>query len=229
MSAILELVGVSKTFPSDPPVEPLRGLDMRVDAGELVVVTGVSGKGKSTLLNVAGGLLAPTSGAVLFAGEDLASASAARLDALHTCGIGYIFQVPSVFAALTVRENLEFAARLVDAAKPAAQSSPARSRIDSLLADFGLSEREHHMPHELSVGQKRRLVVARSLLADHALLLADEPTNDLDDAWSDYVFDRFGAFARSGERAVVVVTHDERYARRASRVLELDEGRLRER
>lgn len=115
MEALMELSGVTKTFRSEPPVRPLDGLDLRVDAGQVVAVTGVSGKGKSTLLNVMGGLLKPDAGSILFKGEDVCRATSARLDALHRQGIGFVFQSPFLFQALTARENLVFARKAAGA------------------------------------------------------------------------------------------------------------------
>ena len=219
MEALIELSGVTKMFRSEPPVRPLDGLDLRVGAGEVVAVTGVSGKGKSTLLNVMGGLLRPDEGSVLFKGEDVCRASAGRLDALHRQGVGFVFQSPYLFQALTARENLVFA-------RKAARARADEERVDDMLERFGLADRADHLPCELSVGQKRRLVVVRTLLADHEVILADEPTNDLDEAWSDFVFGQFKDFAATGGRAVVVVTHDQGYARLADTVYELDGGVL---
>ena len=218
MNAMLELKNVSKTFASVPPVQPLCGLDLAVAQGEVACVTGVSGKGKSTLLNVAGGIMRPDCGEVLFLGENLAKASSRRLDELHRCGIGFIFQTPHVYNALTAYENLAFACRMRG-------EKPDETLIRSVLEEFGLADRADHMPHELSVGQRRRLTVARTCMGSHKLILADEPTNDLDAEWSDYVFDRFRAFAAAGG-AVVVVTHDETYAQRADTVYTLEDGKL---
>ena len=143
----------------------------------------------------------------------------ARLDALHRQGVGFVFQSPYLFQALTARENLVFA-------RKAARARADEERVDDMLERFGLADRADHLPCELSVGQKRRLVVVRTLLADHEVILADEPTNDLDEAWSDFVFGQFKDFAATGGRAVVVVTHDQGYARLADTVYELDGGVL---
>lgn len=221
MTALMELRAVVKEFRSDPPVRPLDGVNLVVEPGQLVAITGVSGKGKSTLLNVMGGLLRCDRGTVRFKGRDLGDLRAEELDALHRRGIGFVFQSPHLFQALTARENLVLAARAAGAPSDAATA-------DAALEALGLSDRAEHLPAELSVGQKRRLVLARALLAGHELLLADEPTNDLDDAWSEVVFERFRAFASSGDRAVVMVTHDLAYARKADRIYVLDEGTLRE-
>lgn len=224
MTALIEMRGVVKEFRSDPPVRPLNGVDLTVESGQLVAITGVSGKGKSTLLNIMGGLLRCDKGEVRFKGRELSALSAGQLDALHRQGIGFVFQSPHLFQALTARENLVLAARAAGVHVEGAGEGP----VDEALASLGLADRADHLPAELSVGQKRRLVLARAMLAGHQVLLADEPTNDLDDAWATTVFERFRAFAGSGERAVVMVTHDLAYARKADRVYVLDEGALRE-
>ena len=202
MEPLIELKGVVKEFRSVPPVRPLDGVSLAVAPGRIVAVTGVSGKGKSTLLTVMGGLL-----------------RAAEIDAVHRRGIGFVFQSPYLFPALTARENMVMALR-------AAGQPIDGAAIETMLEEVGLTDRADHLPAELSVGQKRRLVLARVLLAQHDLLLADEPTNDLDADWSDEVFDRFRAFVAAGDRSVVVVTHDEAYARQADEVYVLEEGRL---
>lgn len=219
MEPLIELKNVVKEFRSVPPVRPLRGVSLAVKPGRIVAVTGVSGKGKSTLLNVMGGLLRADEGSVLYHGADLVRASAAEIDAVHRSGIGFVFQSPYLFPALTARENMAMALR-------AAGQPIDGAAIDVMLEEVGLTDRADHLPAELSVGQKRRLVLARVLLAKHDLLLADEPTNDLDAEWSDEVFDRFRAFVAGGDRSVVVVTHDEAYARQADEVYVLEEGKL---
>ena len=219
MTDILQLTDVRKTFEADPPVEPLRGANLNVASGQLASIAGASGKGKTTLLNVAGGIMKPDAGRVLFKGEDLGQAPAGRIDQLHRCGIGFVFQTPYLMAALTVRENLEAAQRIAGLRKD-------RAQVDGLLDELGLAERCEALPHELSVGQRRRVAFARVLLADHDLVLADEPTNDLDAQWSDFVFGRLQALAHEQGKAVVLVTHDERYAARADARYVLEDGLL---
>lgn len=219
MDLLMSLVGVEKTFPAEPPVKPLSHLDLAVSPGEMVAITGASGRGKTTLLSVMGGILQPDAGSVLYRGEDIAHASAKRLDALHRQGIGFVFQSPYLLQALTVEENLRFSAR-------AQGLSADESKMGKALEEFGLADRAGHLPCELSVGQKRRLVLARTLLAEHDLILADEPTNDLDAAWSDYVFERLRSVAAQGDKSVVVVTHDTTYAQRADTVYMLEAGAL---
>lgn len=219
MSAIISLRNVKKEFPSDPPVIPLDGVNLDVQPGKIVAITGVSGKGKSTLLNVMGGLLSADSGSIRFRDLELTSASNAQIDEIHKRGIGFVFQSPYLFQALTAQENLALALRT--------SGCPATSEvIKQALADLGLEDRSDHLPAELSVGQKRRLVLARTLMIDHEVILADEPTNDLDEAWSDIVFEKFRDFVADGNHSVVVVTHDMTYANQADEVYFLEHGEL---
>ena len=160
MESLIELKGVVKEFRSVPPVRPLDGVSLAVAPGRIVAVTGVSGKGKSTLLNVMGGLLRADEGSVLYRGTDLARASAAEIDAVHRRGIGFVFQSPYLFPALTARENMVMALR-------AAGQPVDGAAIDAMLEEVGLIDRADHLPAELSVGQKRRLVLARVLLVQH--------------------------------------------------------------
>lgn len=219
MQPVMQLEGVVKEFRAVPPVRPLDGVNLVVEPGQLVAITGVSGKGKSTLLNVMGGLLRADAGTVLFKGQDVGALSSAQMDALHRRGIGFVFQSPYLFQALTARENLVMAVR-------SARCKVDEAAIDDALDVLGLTDRAEHLPGELSVGQKRRLVLARALLVGHDVLLADEPTNDLDPDWSEAVFRQFRTFAAEGERAVVMVTHDAAYAARADKVYVLESGML---
>lgn len=219
MDPLMSLLGIEKTFPAEPPVKPLSHLDLAVNPGEMVAIIGTSGRGKTTLLSVMGGILQPDAGSVLYWGEDIAHAPAKRLDALHRRGIGFVFQSPYLFQALTVEENLRFSAK-------AQRLDVDGSKIGKALEEFGLADRAGHLPCELSVGQKRRLVIARTLLAEHDLILADEPTNDLDVTWSDYVFGRLRSVADREGKSVVIVTHDAGYAYRADTVYALEAGAL---
>lgn len=221
MQPVVELSGVVKEFRAVPPVRPLDGVSLVVEPGQLVAITGVSGKGKSTLLNVMGGLLRCDEGTVLFKGRNLADFSAPQMDALHRSGIGFVFQSPHLFQALTARENLVMAMR-------SARQKVNLAAIEEVLEALGLADRADHLPAELSVGQRRRLVLARTLLIGHELLLADEPTNDLDADWSEVVYQKFRSFADEGDRAVVMVTHDAAYAARADKVYVLEGGLLQE-
>ena len=219
MKPLIELSNIEKVFSVEPPIKPLDSLNLIVHPGELVVITGVSGKGKSTLLSIMGGILRPTSGAIIFRGEDITEVSSKRIDELLKCGIGFIFQIPHLFQALTVEENLVFSQK----SRGLRISS---EKVFSILEEFGLQDRKDHLPSELSVGQKRRLVIAQALAANHELILADEPTNDLDSEWSDHVFTKLRRFVDNSGKAAVVVTHDESYVTFADTVYVLEKGKL---
>ena len=221
MDEILVATGISKTFPGDPPLEVVRGLDIVLHKGELGAITGVSGKGKSTVLNLLGGIMRPDAGSVLFHGEDISTMGKSELDSIHKKGIGFVFQTPYLFEALTARENLIFASRMTS-------SRVNVSEIDAALEEFGLIDRAEHLPSELSVGQRRRLMIARVMLSDHEVILADEPTNDLDRRWTDYVLKRFKEFAHNGG-SVMVVTHDMPFAAHADSIYVLEDGCVRPR
>ena len=221
MEPLLELSDVVKEFSSHPPVRPLDGLSMVVPPSTMIAVTGVSGKGKSTLLNVMGGLLRPEAGCVRYRKVDLTQATAAQLDAIHRHGIGFVFQTPYLFQALTAYENLELALR-------ASGEKVARDRIFEMLEKLGLDERAEHLPSPLCAGQKPPLLLGRALLSCHDVLLADEPTNDLDEEWSECVFELLRGFCADEERSVVLVTHDRSYAARADSMYLLEGGKLRE-
>lgn len=167
------------------------------------------------------GLLRPEAGCVRYRKVDLTQATAAQLDAIHRHGIGFVFQTPYLFQALTAYENLELALR-------ASGEKVARDRIFEMLEKLGLDERAEHLPSALSAGQKRRLVLGRALLSCHDVLLADEPTNDLDEEWSECVFELLRGFCADEERSVVLVTYDRSYAARADSMYLLEGGKLRE-
>lgn len=221
MAAIIEAVGLKKAFPGEPPLVVVDGLDFTLREGELAAIVGVSGKGKSTLLNLLGGLSSPDAGTICFKGDDLVRLGRKEKDALHRRGIGFIFQTPYLFQALTARENLVFACK-------ACGTTFEDAEIDAVLEQFGLAERSDHLPSELSVGQKRRLMIARAFLADYDVILADEPTNDLDEQWSSFVFGKLKEFAHEAGKGVVVVTHDLAMAKRADSVYALEHGKLSE-
>lgn len=219
MELLAEAVGISKTFNTSPPLKPLDELGLEVPVGHVLAITGVSGQGKSTLLNILGGILRPDSGTVFFRGADIHSLSSRSLNAIHQKGIGFIFQTPCLFQALTVNENLLFSQK--------ARNVPVNEEaVLKLIDEFGLTDHMNHLPFELSVGQKRRLAIARALLEEHLLILSDEPTNDLDAFWSKHVFTRLRDFAQAGSRSVVLVTHDTKYAHMADALYLLKDGKL---
>jgi ABC-type lipoprotein export system ATPase subunit len=194
----------------------LDGADLDVAAGELVAVVGRSGSGKSTLLHLLGGLDAPEAGTVEIAGEAL---DPRRADAVRRRRVGFVFQAFHLVPELTGEENVLLAARL-----PGAPAG-ARQRARELIERLGLSDVAAALPHELSGGEQQRLALARALVNDPAVVLADEPTGNLDEASGEAVLDLLGEMTEAG-RAIVVVTHETAVTDRADRVVALREGRL---
>ena len=199
-------------------VQALTDVSLGVDAGELVVVQGPSGGGKSTLLMAAGGLLAPDEGKVRIEGENLYALTSERRARLRADRIGFIFQQFHLVPYLSVLENV-----LAPSLAAPAPEAPEFAR--ELVVRFGLGERMQHVPAQLSTGERQRTALARALLNRPRLLLADEPTGNLDQQNAKLVLDHLAEFARSGG-AVLLVTHDARAARHAQQTVRLQSGRL---
>jgi ABC-type lipoprotein export system ATPase subunit len=197
----------------------LDGVDLDVAAGEMVAVLGRSGSGKSTLLNLLGGLDRPDSGRIAVGGEEITGAGERALDRVRLRRIGFVFQSFQLIEELTGEENVLLAARL-----PGAPSG-GRRRAAALIARLGVADVAGHRPHELSGGEQQRFAIARALVNDPALVLADEATGNLDDASAAMVIATLGELADEG-RAVVLVTHEAGSAAAADRVLHLVDGRL---
>ena len=189
-----------------------------VQGGEFVAVQGPSGCGKTTLLLVCGTLLAPDAGTVTVDGTDLYAMPAEARARFRACRIGFVFQQFHLIPYLTVRDNVLAGALATGAPPPVA-------RADALLTRFGLASRIRHVPSELSMGERQRVALARALLNQPRLVLADEPTGNLDEASGEIVLTALAEYARDGG-AVLMVTHDPRASRVAQRVLHMREGRL---
>jgi putative ABC transport system ATP-binding protein len=198
----------------------LHPTSLEVGAGELLAIVGPSGSGKTTLLSTLGGMLAPTSGTVWFEGRSLYAASPRERAEVRQRRIGFVFQTFNLIPYLTALENVEVPLML-------AGSSVVRQheRAATLLVRVGLGERLDHKPNELSVGQQQRVALARTLANDPAVILADEPTGNLDPPTREEVLDFFGELCREG-RTVIMVTHDPAAAARAHRTIELANGGL---
>ncbi|WP_280357252.1 MULTISPECIES: ABC transporter ATP-binding protein [Nocardia] len=225
MTALLELSAVSKSYlRGEERVHALRDLDLTVSAGEFVIVTGPSGAGKSTLLHVAGGLDAPDSGTVTVRGEDIWALSATARSAFRRRSLGFVFQFFNLVPMLDAVENVSLP--LVLDGVPA-RTADARAR--ELLERVGLGDRARHRPGELSGGQMQRVSVARAMVARPALLLADEPTGNLDSTSSDAVLSLLRELAEENDTAVIVVTHDPAASPYGTRHIGLVDGRADER
>ena len=214
---ILMARGLGKTYDmGQVQVEALVGVDLRIDAGEFVVLLGPSGSGKSTLLNILGGLDRPSTGQAHFAGHDLSQASDAELTAYRREHVGFVFQFYNLIPSLTVLENVELVTDIVD------QPMPAREA----LAMVGLSERLSHFPSQLSGGEQQRVAIARAVVKRPEVLLCDEPTGALDYATGKLVLEVIEQVNRELGTTAVVITHNAAIAGMADRVLHLHGGRI---
>jgi len=199
-------------------VRALYGVDLTIDDGELVAIMGPSGSGKTTLMNIVGCLDVPTSGRYLLDGTDVSRLSDNRLAKIRSRRIGFVFQSFNLVARTTAIRNVELP--LVYAGVRA-RRNPARLALEQV----GLGDRQKHLPNELSGGQQQRVAIARALINDPAILLADEPTGNLDTASSAEILKLLGALNDTG-RTVVIITHEEEVARFAKRVVRLRDGRI---
>ncbi len=224
-SATLQARELSKTFGfGDTAVCAVDQVSLDVHSGELVLIKGPSGSGKTTLLSMLGGLLRPDHGEVLVEGQPIAGLAETALADLRAQRIGFIFQAYNLLSALSVEDNILFPARLVGAPLGA-----ARQRARELMERLQLTHRRRSRPAKLSGGERQRVAVARALVNDPPLILADEPTGNLDSYRGQEVAMLLHEIAREDGRAVVIVTHDPRIEDIADHVLWLEDGRLRDR
>jgi putative ABC transport system ATP-binding protein len=219
VSPAVRLEGIHKTYGrGDVAVHALRGIDVEIPAGELVVVLGPSGSGKTTLLNLVGGIEAPTAGRIVVAGRDITELDERALTAYRRSEVGFVFQFFNLVPTLTAVENVALVAELVGERDP--------ETALAALREVGLADRADHFPAALSGGEQQRVAIARALVKRPSLLLADEPTGSLDLATGREVLVALHAATRSGARTVLVVTHNTAIARMADRVLRMGSGKL---
>ncbi|MEP3844757.1 MAG: ABC transporter ATP-binding protein [Paracoccaceae bacterium] len=216
---LLEVKQLTKVYPSiDGPIEVLRGIDLQLAAGETLALTGESGSGKSTLLHLVGGLDTADGGQITLAGHDVLDMDDRSRAELRRTDVGVIFQQFNLIPSLTVSANIAFQARLA--------GSYDVSRLQTLAASLGLDAHLDKFPEALSGGQQQRVAIARTLLARPKLILADEPTGNLDEETADEVLEQMlGLVAETGA-AMMVVTHSEKVASRMQRRVRLNKGRL---
>jgi putative ABC transport system ATP-binding protein len=219
MGASVRVENVVKIYTAERETRALDGLTLEVAAGEFLAITGPSGCGKSTLLHLAGGIDRPTSGRVVVDGRDLSGLSEAELTLYRRRRVGTVFQFFNLIPALTALENVALPLTLDDGAQSA-------ERARALLAQVGLPEKEGAFPYELSGGQMQRVAIARAVAASPPLLLADEPTGNLDSVAGGAVLDLLADLQRERGVTVLLATHSEEAARRAGRIVRLKDGRL---
>jgi putative ABC transport system ATP-binding protein len=219
---MLETRDLHKSYESgEARVDALRGITLKILPGEIVAITGPSGCGKSTLLHILGALDTPTSGQAYLEGHPLHSLDDAKLTSIRRLKIGFIFQFFHLLPTLTVEENV-----LLPLLLAGRVTASARDRARDLLKSVQLADRSHHRPHQLSGGQLQRAAVARALIHRPSVLLADEPTGNLDSASSSLVIQLLTQLARHEKTTVVLVTHSETIATSADRRIALVDGRI---
>jgi len=217
---MIELQGVSRTVPSgDTMLTILHPLDLRLDSGRVVAITGPSGSGKSTLLGLIAGLDSPSTGRILIDGSDITAMSEDALARFRGTRIGFVFQFFHLLPSLTAWENVRVPLEI-------AGTSDAGRRADELLSEVGLAGRRHHYPSQLSGGEQQRVAIARALANDPPILLADEPTGNLDSGTGHQVIDLLIDVNRRRKTTVVLVTHDPELAQLAEVTVALRDGRV---
>jgi len=218
---MIELSGLKKSYQMGPhsSLEILKGFDLRIEDGEFVAIMGPSGSGKSTLMNIIGLLDVPTSGSYKFNSVETSKMNEDELAVLRRQEIGFIFQQFNLLSRMSAAENV---------ALPLLYSKRGQGfdRANQLLSDVGLSDRTDHRPNELSGGQQQRVAIARALVTDPTLIVADEPTGDLDRQTGEEILVLLDELHRDLGKTIVMVTHDPKAAARASRQVELEKGVL---
>ena len=217
---ILEIKNLCKVYgEGETRVDALKNISFDVDQGEFVAVVGPSGSGKSTLRHILGGVDIPTSGVVRIAGTDIGKLDENKLAIFRRRQIGLIYQFYNLIPILNVEENLTLPI-LLDGKKP------DQKLLEDLVEKLGLSERRSHLPNQLSGGQQQRVSIGRALMNHPALLLADEPTGNLDTENSKEIIALLRKFNRENNQTVIIITHDERIALAADRVITIEDGRI---
>jgi putative ABC transport system ATP-binding protein len=219
---MIECRGLTKSYRKGSNlVTPLEHLDLDVAEGEFLALMGPSGSGKTTLLNLLSGIDAPSAGTLKIGGDEISSMSRRELTRWRAGNIGYIFQLYHLVPVLTAFENVELPLLLDPMGK-----RDRHERVEAALSLVGLSDRMHHTPAELSGGQEQRVAIARALVADPRLLVADEPTGDLDRESATMILDLLRGLCRDHGKTIVMVTHDPKAAAAADRTLHLEKGKL---
>jgi putative ABC transport system ATP-binding protein len=220
--SLIELRGVTKTFQStSEAVTPIEQLDFTVEQGEFVVLMGPSGSGKTTLLHLLAGIDRPTSGSVVVAGEEVSALSSGDLARWRTRAVGYVFQQYNLIPVLTAAENVEVPLLLLRLSR-----AQRAQKVATALAAVDLTDRAWHLPRQLSGGQQQRVAIARAIVADPTVVLADEPTGNLDRASAGRTMVLLRQLVDEFGKTLVMVTHDPIAAKAADRVVHLDKGRI---
>ena len=202
-------------------IHVLQGLNLEVDAGDFVAFMGPSGSGKTTLLNLLGGLDLPTSGSITVAGDEITHMSAGKLTEWRARHVGFVFQLYNLIPVLTAFQNVELPLLLTKLSK-----AERRKHVETALAVVGLADRMNHYPRQLSGGQEQRVAIARAIVTDPKVIVADEPTGDLDAKSATEILELIATLNRDFKKTIVMVTHDPRAAAKAHTQYHLDKGVL---
>jgi lipoprotein-releasing system ATP-binding protein len=223
-NCLLEVRDLRKSFKKDVSrIDVLNGIDLSVMEGDTIALVGASGAGKSTLLQIIGTLDRPTSGSVFFRGDDVFTMNEGALATFRNRSIGFVFQFHHLLPEFTALENVMMPALISGISK-----EEARKPAVAFLEDVGLSHRLHHKPGELSGGEQQRVAIARALVLSPAVLLADEPTGNLDTKTSEEVHELLAGIQRKTGLTLIIVTHNERLAARMGKTIRLVDGRIQE-
>jgi lipoprotein-releasing system ATP-binding protein len=227
-SAVLRARGVRKSFEiGDRTLEVLHGVDLEIRSGELVALMGASGAGKSTLLHILGLLESPTAGEVYIEGRSAWTLSVGERAALRNRRLGFVFQFYHLISELDALENVLLPAMILHGrAEYLARASEYRDKARTMLVDFGLEKRVDHRPAQLSGGERQRVAIARALLLDPPIVIADEPTGNLDSATGEKVLELLLAEQRRRRLSLLLVTHDDRVAHHCERIVHMEDGHV---
>ena len=218
----IEALGLTKEYrKGEQSITPLAGLSMEVFPTEFIALMGPSGSGKTTLLNLIAGVDSPSSGSLRIGDSHLDQMNRDQLTSWRSRNIGYVFQLYHLLPVLSAYENVELPLLIHSINK-----KERRARVEAVMEQVGLVDRMNHRPNELSGGQEQRVAIARALVTDPSLIVADEPTGDLDRQSADEILDLLQSLSEVQKRTIVMVTHDPKAAARASRLLELEKGKL---
>src|SRR5579862_1273983 len=221
-NSLIHIRGLDKKYRrADEEIDVLRGLNLDVDQGEFVAFMGPSGSGKTTLLNLLGGLDVPSHGSITVAGDEITSMSGSRLTEWRARHVGFIFQMYNLIPVLTAFQNVELPLLLTKLSK-----AERKKHVETALSVVGLSDRMNHYPRQLSGGQEQRVAIARAIVADPTIIVADEPTGDLDAKSAEEILTLLRELNRQFNKTILMVTHDPRAERFVDTVYRVDKGSL---